>query len=231
MRSKITSPGTLAAVAELETRRAVVETRTRKIDHGSAIADVVAKIAALDESQSAAQQEADAAQAAFTELQADDIFAERPVRPLPREIAELVRKARQGAGATPTARARLEKTLAELNAQSPDVNAEFAGAVFNHFRRRQRAAQDRIREALAATAPDLAELLALDALQRRYCGGQLTLRLGPGEAAPFSGEVVVRNFTAQLPLQFRSGATELLKLSEQSADVVKELSAEIEGNL
>lgn len=231
MRSKITSPRTLAACTQAAKFNAgpIAETRTVACDIGRQIAEVRARRAAVNSNTDGLERQAQAVLTDHNALQGDDIGAGLQPRPMSRENTELVRRARQMAAATPAALEKLAREESDLLVGLTEARAAFSGAVFASVRERQKAAQLTITDAVAAVAPALAELLALGEIQRKYCGGERTMKLSPGEAPPFSGDVVVKNFTDRLPLQFKSSAIELLKLTEQSADRVKELVAEIEG--
>lgn len=222
MRSKITSPRTVAADPLAEARSQVADLARQHAEADTNRAKTVSTASDLE-------RQAQAALAAHNELQADDIIAGLQPRPLSREGAELVRRARQVTGSMPTVAEKLDRDLSDLSARLIEAEATFAGEVFAYVRQRQRDAQRAITDALAAIAPELADLLALNEVQRRYCGGERTMRLKPGEAAPWGGDVIVKNFTDRLPLQFKSSPIELLELTRLSADVVKELVAEIEG--
>ena len=232
-RSIITSPQTLAAAASYaanikadqfaESRGLVADLERQVSELDATDAKVVSTASDLD-------RQAQAVLAAHNELQADDIIAGEQPRPMSREDAELVRKARQVAGSTPAAQEKLRRERSDLSERLIEAKAALAGLIFADVRRRQLAAQRTIRDALAATAPELAALLALSEIQRRFCGGERTMKLASGEAPPFAGDVVVKNFTDRLPLQFKSSAIELLTLTEQSSAAVKELVAEIEGD-
>lgn len=232
-RSIITSPQVLATAASYaakckadrfaKSRALMADLEHHLAESDARRSDVVSTASDLDRQSKVALD-------AYNEGQADDIIAGDPLRPMSREVAELVQKARQVAGSTPAALEKLARERSDLSARLIEAKAAFAGEVFDDVRQRQKAAQQTITDGLAAIAPALTELLALTEVQRRYCGGERTIKLNPGEATPWAGDVVVRNFTERLPLHFKSPAIELLTLTEQSSATVKELVAEIEGN-
>jgi hypothetical protein len=236
--SKITSPRTPAAIAAAGFDAAanldanpLAQARSQRVNLKRQIAELDAKLAKLGSAASDLQRQAQAVLAAYSEQSAEKILAGEDLLPISREDAELVRKARRVVDSTPAAREKLEDERSELSAQLIKAEAAFAGEVFVYVRQRQRDAQRRITDAFAALAPDFIELLALNEAQRRYCGSQRTMTLKAGEAPPWSGDVVVKNLTERLPLQFKSNAIELLSLTEQSSARVQEVIAEIEGNI
>jgi len=209
----------------------VAEHVRRVADDDKEIAGVDAQLTRLGKKDTELSRKAKASRDAFSEACVQAEIDDREAPKATPEAKELWRQAGDFSGTAAAASAQLTKSREALTARRTDTQAALAGTVMALTNRLQIRAQTAFVEALKATVPHLADLLAIEAVYNEHCGGKrVKVTLGPNDAPPFSSEFVVNSFVSKLPVQFRAHELDIAELHRAALPVAQALNSKIRQN-
>ena len=153
----------------------------------------------------------------------DAVLAGRPVEPNPdmrRALLAEQRKRDAAAGAIPV----LQAEIAALQAQVAKQESTLTSANFAYSCAAQAAPVEALKAGIAALAPHLAALIAVDRFREAHCQGAMS-GVPVGADRPWQSTAVVALFLKALPVQLRPASLTLESIQRLALTLVAEIEA------